>query len=429
MINWTFGKWLNIFLLTVLVVPSATSASIAFPPELQVSISRFLTSDDLSLSGAGDARFYRRDAFGKDESFKCPAMASFNFEPFHSDMGGYITVGVCPKESRLNENTAEEQAKRFELAALSGGWDMRENAVKLQTIQESGVIFFHYRTGITETMLMIPPGSKTVILVQGELPINACLPKQMLPLCNSFRDAMREIARQVYAAQPKLSLPQDPEIELSVQPTFTAEAITGKVVDEETGEPLAGVIIVAKWTIEASFVGYDNELLNVLETVSDKDGNYGFPGWGPKLLPVLTYPFSSSDLFDKGDDPFVVYFKSGYWPAQEYNGVTYPGQDIAKRVPTLGGFKANGMTIKLKKWDGKDEEKYYTQVSSMADDLNGGWKKYPRMALAIDQITQQLLKRMKRKEIPQYFPVPHVEGFFMKDLSEEDRAYLKEYSE
>jgi len=213
------------------------------------------------------------------------------------------------------------------------------------------------------------------------------------------------------------------------QLTFKADAINGKVVDEETGEPLAGVIIVAKWTIEASFVGYDNELLNVMETVTDKDGNYGFPGWGPKLLPVLSYPFTSSDLFGKGDDPFVVYYKSGYWPAQEYNEVTYSGQDIASRKTRLGGFAANGMTIRLKKWDGKDEMKYYERVAEMAHGQKGGWRKYPRMALAINRIYQQLVDKKKRKEIPLYFAVPHVEGFWMEDLTEEDRAYLKGYAE
>jgi len=215
------------------------------------------------------------------------------------------------------------------------------------------------------------------------------------------------------------------------QLTFTADAINGKVVDEETGQPLAGVIIVAKWTIEASFVGYDNELLKVMETVTDKDGNYGFPGWGPKLLPILTYPFSPSDLFGKGHDPFVVYYKSGYWPAQEKNEVTYPGQDIARRKPALGGFAGNGMTIKLKKWDGKDERKYYERVSHMVYELKGGWKKYPRMTLAIDRIYQPLLKRKKQKEIPLNFLIPTIKDFphFDKKLSPEDEAYLKGFTE
>lgn len=71
------------------------------------------------------------------------------------------------------------------------------------------------------------------------------------------------------------------------QLTFTAEAINGEVVDEETGQPLAGVIIVAKWTVDESLVGRNNDLLNVLETVTDKDGNYNFPTWGPKLIPLF----------------------------------------------------------------------------------------------------------------------------------------------
>lgn len=213
----------------------------------------------------------------------------------------------------------------------------------------------------------------------------------------------------------------------NAQLAFTADAINGKVVDEETGAPLVGVIIVAKWTIEASYVGYDNELLNTLETVSDKDGKYGFPAWGPKMLPVTSIPISRSDLFGSGNDPGVVYFKKGYWPAREKNDTTYPGLNIADRKTPLGGFIANGKTIKLKKWDGKDEEKYYKNVSWMVYELKGGWKKYPRMTLAIDRIFQILVQREKRKEIPQFFPIPHI--IFIESLSAEEQAYLKGFAE
>lgn len=213
--------------------------------------------------------------------------------------------------------------------------------------------------------------------------------------------------------------------------TFTADAINGKVVDEESGAPLDGVIIVAKWTIEASYVGYNNELLNTLETVSDKDGNYGFPAWGPKMLPVTAISFSRSDLFGGGNDPCVVYFKNGYWPAREKNDVTYPGINIADRKTPLGGFIANGKSIKLKKWNGKEEAEYYKHVSHMVDELKGGWKKYPRMTLAIDRIYQPLIQRLKRKEIPWNSSIPEIKGYphFDKKLSPEDDAYLKGFAE
>ena len=215
------------------------------------------------------------------------------------------------------------------------------------------------------------------------------------------------------------------------QLTFKAEAITGKVVDDETGKPLARVIIVAKWTIEASFVGYENELLNVLETVTDKEGNYAVPAWGPKLLPISSYRFTFSELFGKGDDPYVVYFKSGYWPQSEKNDVTYPELSIDDRKPRLGGFIANGKTIKLRKWDGKNEKEYYTRISDIVDELKGGWKKYPRMTLAIDGIYQPLLQRKKLKEIPLTFPIPTIKDFphWDKKISKEDENYLKGFKE
>jgi hypothetical protein len=205
------------------------------------------------------------------------------------------------------------------------------------------------------------------------------------------------------------------------QLTFTADAINGKIVNEETGAPLAGVIIVAEWYVQERLVGRGNGLLNVMETVSDKDGNYGFPSWGPKLLPMSPYP-----IFGSGNDPLVLYFKNGYWPAIESNDASDP-ESIATRKPPLGGFQANGKAIKLRKWDGKNEREYYDKVRFMVDQLNGGWKKYPRMTLAIDRIFQMLVQREKRKEIPPFFPTPHI--VFIETLSAEEQAYLKGFAE
>lgn len=102
---------------------------------------------------------------------------------------------------------------------------------------------------------------------------------------------------------------------------------------------------------------------------------------------------------------------------------------ITSRDPPLGGFRANGKTIKLKKWDGKDEAKYYTRVEAMVLNLRGGWKQYPRMTLAIDRIFKLLIERIKRNEIPRNFDVPHIAGFNMEDLSADERAYLKGFAE
>jgi hypothetical protein len=67
----------------------------------------------------------------------------------------------------------------------------------------------------------------------------------------------------------------------------------------------------------------------------------------------------------------------------------------------------------------------------MIINLKGGWKKYPRMTLAIDRIYQPLLQRMKHKEIPLNFPIPEIEDFphWSNKLSAEDAAYLKGFAE
>ena len=157
---------------------------------------------------------------------------------------------------------------------------------------------------------------------------------------------------------------------------YSSAAITGKVVDAESGEPLTGVNIVAQWKIDRKWVGDDKALLKVLETVSDAQGNYGFPAWGPIVLPGMAD-------FSSGEDPSISFFKSGYWPENARNDIA---MHIEYRTPHLGEFKWNGKTIKLRKWDGKDVQKYSFRVSTMSGNFaheSGVWRNYPRMVLTL----------------------------------------------
>jgi len=90
-----------------------------------------------------------------------------------------------------------------------------------------------------------------------------------------------------------------------VQPLwYRADPIEAWVVDEATGEPLGGVIVVAHWQLVNSPGGGPVGQMAVMETVTDEAGRFAFPGWGPKLRP----PWGV--LID--DDPEVMLFKSGY---------------------------------------------------------------------------------------------------------------------
>src|SRR5713101_510551 len=166
------------------------------------------------------------------------------------------------------------------------------------------------------------------------------------------------------------------------QLTYSAKEIRGKIVDADTGQPLDGVNIVAQWKIDRMLVGDDKALLHVTEAVTDKDGNYSFPGWGP-----IPLPFRAD--FGEGRDPLLSIFKSGYDVEFLDNGII---SDTRFRSTPLGEFKWNGATTKLKKWKGSLRD-YWWHVNSMSGGLPGenkAWRGYPRMVLALIKEQQRL---------------------------------------
>lgn len=87
---------------------------------------------------------------------------------------------------------------------------------------------------------------------------------------------------------------------------FSARPISATVVDAETKEPLKDVIVVAHWQlVEGGFL--DSSIpageLMVMEAVTDVDGKFYFPAWGPK------YVFMGRMKYF---DPELILFKPGY---------------------------------------------------------------------------------------------------------------------
>src|SRR6267378_4169553 len=131
-------------------------------------------------------------------------------------------------------------------------------------------------------------------------------------------------------------------LQACAQLTYSAKEIHGKIVDADTGQPLERVNIVAQWKIDRAWVGDDKALLHVTEAVTDKDGNYSFPAWGPITLSPLAD-------FGEGRDPLLSIFKSGYDVEFLDNGII---SDTRYRRTPLGEFKWNGEITRLRKWSG-----------------------------------------------------------------------------
>ena len=125
--------------------------------------------------------------------------------------------------------------------------------------------------------------------------------------------------------------------------TIKTESINGKVVDAETNEPIEDVIVIGYWPGYTFYLSRSTApTIEVLETISDRDGNYFIPGWLKK---------DSVGSFRYGD-PEMIYYKNGYEIVYESNAFS---MENFKKMP--GYFRPwqaewNGKAIKLKKFKG-----------------------------------------------------------------------------
>ncbi|HEX6550206.1 MAG TPA: hypothetical protein VF117_05980, partial [Gammaproteobacteria bacterium] len=65
---------------------------------------------------------------------------------------------------------------------------------------------------------------------------------------------------------------------------LSADPIDATLVDADTGKPLAGVPVVAYWALKSGSLTGDSlpcGAAGVEEAVTDKDGKFHIPGWGP----------------------------------------------------------------------------------------------------------------------------------------------------
>ena len=158
---------------------------------------------------------------------------------------------------------------------------------------------------------------------------------------------------------------------------YRAEAIEGWVVDSETGKPIEGVILVAHWLLKGGFEGGNPiKELQVLEAVTDSNGRYYFPAWGPKFA-------LSGNL--KSESPEILVFSPGY-KALGLSNQWYEGRDSSK-------FDFNKKTTKLVRFKGAPSE-YAKDLDRLSDSLFrvGSrydklciWRSFPKMLVALDR--------------------------------------------
>jgi len=170
-------------------------------------------------------------------------------------------------------------------------------------------------------------------------------------------------------------------------PVYSAEAIEGWVVDADTKQSLEGVVITADWELQASgyFPGGSPIAgeLTVMESVTDKNGRFAFPAWGP----IRQF---KGHLHNNA--PRLIVFKSGY----EYRVLSNkPRFTVEEQLEPVRRSEWNGKTIEMKPFKGTIDQ--YAQLVYNLDNAvdfarygkNCEWKKIPSMLIVIHQHGQQ----------------------------------------
>jgi len=182
---------------------------------------------------------------------------------------------------------------------------------------------------------------------------------------------------------------------------YSARPIRGHVVDDATGEPLEGVIVVAQWELVREVVpGLVNkaygDVLKIVEVVSGRDGAYDIPAWGPLPRPLLLH------LEDR--DPAIVFFKPGYYPRYVANELRSGYSRDAVRASQW-----DGQAVRLRAFTGKPQEftlqdgrfrahvrvdgtleEYASKLETVQEQLywtraTDDWHQFPRLVVALDR--------------------------------------------
>jgi len=74
-------------------------------------------------------------------------------------------------------------------------------------------------------------------------------------------------------------------------PVYSSLPITARVVDEDTSQPLEGVIVVVRWQLREAAPVQTKEVgqIMVAEAVTNATGNFHVPAWGPKPVGSFMY--------------------------------------------------------------------------------------------------------------------------------------------
>jgi hypothetical protein len=161
--------------------------------------------------------------------------------------------------------------------------------------------------------------------------------------------------------------------------TYTAEPIAARIVDADTGAPVMDVNVVAAWQAKGGLEGGNiMGYVTVMEDVTNANGEFSFPGWGPKK-------WKNGAIRDGA--PLLILLKPGYDVR-----LLWEGKYGVEFAPNHLSSSWNGKAIPLKKYEGSLDlyDQYLSGLRTFLSTLlrKGGceWKAMPRALATIDRL-------------------------------------------
>lgn len=194
---------------------------------------------------------------------------------------------------------------------------------------------------------------------------------------------------------------------------YSGEEVHGWVIDSKTKQPIKDVVVVEIWELEGGWHTDHTANIQIAETLTDEEGYYSFPEWGPSF---------TVDGRMSGSSPHLVFYKFGYDDVTRMNTVS-GNLNLDNSVSEHSGKK-----IELVKFEG-DEKLYpkklgffygFLQSSSYRKPFKCMWKKVPIF-------TSEMIKAeryFRHKGIYSNFPSL---GYFSAPECQDPEEILKGY--
>ncbi len=180
---------------------------------------------------------------------------------------------------------------------------------------------------------------------------------------------------------------------------YSGESVYGWVIDSETKQPIKDVIVVERWELEGGFHSDHTANIHIAETVTDENGYYSFPDWGPRLTIDGTMSESS---------PRLVFYKFGYDDVSLSNRVSgnlNPNNTISEHTDKkIELAKFNGTPKEY--YDAVDSIEYILKISHYRSSFDCMWTKIPRFtaeAVYLNEYISSQRSTYARKTYPSMF--------------------------